>query len=175
MKVNAEVRDIKKLRTAIAGIIVFWSVYLILTISAIVLAGTGKGRVFVIATVVLVLLLLPSAIASFAVANNIYKNSWMMKLYELSCKDGRLCIEGKALHTEYNKAKDIIYVHDMGDNGNPSVATIYLTVFGEDKTKLKEFMDQYGIEPETLPAPKGKGRYGKITSMNLSASRYRRR
>lgn len=175
MKVNAEVRDIKKLRTAIAGIIVFWSIYLILTIGSIVLAGTVKGRAFVIATVILILLLVPLAITSFAVANNIYKNSWMMKLFELSVKDGRLYCEGKALHAEYNEAKDIIYVHDMGDSGNPAVATIYLTILGEDKDKLKDLMDKYGIEPETIPQGKGKGKYGRITSMNLSASRYRRR
>ena len=174
MKVTAEVRDIKKLNNMIKGIIIVFAVYLILTVGSIIGAAYLKG-IFTVFALIFIVLLIPSIIILFVVASKGYNNSWMTDEFELYAQNNSLYYNGKKLHVNYNERTDVIYVHDLGDYDNPAKASVYLTVFDEDEDRLMDYIRENGIRFEEERVVPGRGKYGVITSMDLSINRYRRR
>jgi len=174
MKVTAEVRDLKKLNKMIKGIIITFTLYMLLTVGSIIGAAYCKG-VFTVLALVFIVLLIPSIIIAFVVASKGYNNSWMLEDYELTAQNNAIYCNGKRLHVNYNELTDVIYVHDLGDYDNPSEASIYLTVFDEDKNRLMDYIRENGIRIEEERVVPGRGKYGSITSMDLNVNRYRRR
>ncbi len=174
MNVSAEIRDFKKLHRIIAGLVAAVAVPLILWIVSIVLT-VYVNRMWLIPSIVLLLVMAAAVVAAAVVAAKGYHKSWKTELFELLAQDGCLTFKGQKLHTNYNKKSDCIYVHDMVDAGNPVKASIYLTVFGEDKDRLMEYIRDHNVKLEEESVPKGRGKYAAVTNMNLGVSKYRRR
>ena len=174
MKVTAEVRDLKKLNSMIRGTIITFVVYMLLTVGSIIGAVFYKG-IFTVLALVLIVFLIPFIIIAFVVSSKGYNNSWMLEDYELYSQNGGIFYKGKRLHVNYNEQSDVIYVHDLGDHDNPSLASVYLTVFDEDKDKLMDYIRENDILIEEERVVPGRGKFGVITTMNLSVNRYRRK
>lgn len=63
----------------------------------------------------------------------------------------------------------------IGASGNPSKAGIYLTVEGDDKAALLDYMDECGVAVDPEPVIKGRGKYAAVTAAANGLSRYRRK
>lgn len=174
MNVSAETRDYKKLHKIIAGLVVAATLPLVLWIVTVLLT-VNVDRMWLIPSILMLLVLAAAVVVSFPVAAKGYKKTWKTEDYELYAKDGRLCYNGQNMHVNYNPKSDVIYVHDMGDAGDPSKANVYLTVSGDDKDRLMSYVCDNGIEIEEESSPVGRGRHAAVTNMNLSVSKYRRR
>ena len=59
--------------------------------------------------------------------------------------------------------------------GNPSKAGIYLTVEGDDKAALLDYMDECGVAVDPEPVIKGRGKFSAVTAAANGLSRYRRK
>ena len=174
MTVNAEVRDFQKLHRIIAGIVCTNAVLLLLLVASIILS-VFVSKYFIALTLVALILLVIGLAVSSSVAVKGYKKTWKTELFEVSAEGESLCCQGKKLHVNLGAKNDVIYVHDLGDDGNPYKASVYMTVFGEDKDRLMEFIRENEIVIEEEKVPEGKGKYGAVTDMNLSVRKYRRR
>ena len=174
MNVSAETRDYKKLHKIIAGLVVAAALPLVLWIVTVLLT-VNVDRMWLIPSILMLLVLAAAVVVSFPVAAKGYKKTWKTDNFELYAQDGCLTYKGQKLHTNYSKRSDCIYVHDLGDAGNPAKASVYLTVFGEDKDRLMDYIRDHDVKIEEESVPKGRGRYAAVTNMNLSANKYRRR
>ncbi|MBR3533318.1 MAG: hypothetical protein IKN80_05485 [Clostridiales bacterium] len=63
----------------------------------------------------------------------------------------------------------------IGAGGNPSKAGIYLTVEGDDKAALLDYMDECGVAVDPEPVIKGRGKFSAVTAAANGLSRYRRK
>ena len=174
MIIRAETRDSVKMNKWIIGIRVFFWLYLILLIASIVCGGLLKG-IFAAVAFFMLILLVPTIIAGAVIGSKVYKNTWTMTEVELYVRDQALYCKETKLHVNYNPKSDVLYVHDLGDKGNPSKASIYLTVFGDEKNLLMDYLNANRIEIEKESAVRGRGKFGIITTMGIGVSRYRRR
>lgn len=174
MKITAEVRDMKKLRRMVTGLVTAFALYLIALTGSIIGAAYYRGG-FTVAALILIVLLIPVIIIGAVTAARGYNNSWMTEEYELIARDEGIYYKGRKLHVNYNEKNDVIYVHDLGDYGDYTKAEIYLTVFGEDKDKLLDYIRVSGVKIEDEILVSGVGKYSMVNSMNLNVSKYRRR
>lgn len=174
MKVLAEVRDWKLANKWNYGIVVFFSIYLILLIAAIICGGTLKG-IFVIVAFLLMVLLIPIIIIGCILASHAYKSTWAMEEFDLYAKDRQLYFEEIPMHVNYNPLSDVLYIHNLGSDAAPAKDILYMTVYGEEKDRLKEYMDNNLVELEEEHIVQGKGKFGIITTMGIGMSKYRRR
>ena len=147
---------------------------MLLTAGSIIGAVHYKG-IFTVLALLFIVFLIPSIIISFVVASKGYNNSWMLEDYDLYSQDGGIFYNGKRLHVNYNEQADVIYVHDLGDHDALSKASVYLTVFDEDKDKLMDYIRENDIRIEEERVVPGRGKYGMITTLDLSVNKYRRR
>ena len=172
MKIKAESRDIKNLnkniRNYVIGIIFFGIVY----IFSMILGGV-EGGLFYIPFAILTIGIIPIIIRMIRKANKLYNESWTTEEYELELKDNHLYLDDNKLTINMNDNKNIIYLHNLGYNGNPYKASIYLTVEGEDQIMLKDYIAANGIKVDKEYLPRGKGRYGFAAPMSIT--RYRRK
>ena len=167
MTVNAEVRDFQKLHRIIAGIVCTNAVLLLLLVASIILSVFVSKYFIALMLVALILLVIGLAVSS-SVAVKGYKKTWKTELFEVSAEGQSLCCQGKKLHVNLGARNDVIYMHDLGDGGNPYKASVY-------KDRLMEFIRENEIVIEDEKVPVGKGRYAAVTDMNLSVRKYRRR
>lgn len=174
MRIKAETRDIKALRRSVFAITAVLLIYLTFMIGSIVLAEKMQG-VFTVLTLLSIVLLIPVIIITARVAAGIYNKTWTTGEFDLHIVDNHLYYGDKKLHVINNSSKDLLYVHDLGENKNPQEASVYLTVEGEDKDRLLAYLKDYGIKTEEESSPRGKGKHGTVTEMGLYLRRYRRR
>ena len=139
MKVNAEVRDTQKLNKSIRNVIIVFAVYIAALTASIVCAGVIGGAALVAAALLITIAGIPIIIIAAKKAAKDYNNTWMNREFELYAKDGSLYCEGTKLQVNQNKKSDVLYAHDLGTNGNPSKASIYLTIEGDDKDNLLDY------------------------------------
>lgn len=158
MTVNAEVRDTAKLNRWIRDTIIIFAVYIVLMISSILCAVAYRG-VFVAVALMVLILMIPLIAVYAAVAAREYHNTWMTNDFELNAKDGALYYGEKRLHVNYSKETDVLYAHDLGNFENPNKASIYMTVTGEDKVRLMDYLNDNGIGIEKEGLIAGISRY----------------
>ena len=96
-------------------------------------------------------------------------------VYLLRCKDGSLYCEGTKLQVNQNKKSDVLYAHDLGANGNPSKASIYLTIEGDDKDNLLDYINENGVRIDPDPVIRTRTKFAPVTAVANGLSRYRRK
>ncbi|MBR4579958.1 MAG: hypothetical protein IKO32_01855 [Lachnospiraceae bacterium] len=53
------------------------------------------------------------------------------------------------MQVKYNASEDVLYVHNPGYDGNPFKPGIFMTVHGDEKDKLMDYIKNNRIEIET--------------------------
>lgn len=176
MKVKAEIRDFPKVHRDIALIITVFAIHLAIFIGT---AAWGAAISFKPVSIVLlfieIIILVPLIIILTRFAHIGHERSWTTGEFDLQAKGNRLYYRDIPLHVNYNSSSHVIYAHDLGDHENPTKATIYLTIDGQDRDNLRSYLQENGIPFEEEKIPEGKGKYRVVTEMGLFLSKYRRR
>ena len=175
MRVRAETRDTEKLHKVINRVVIIFAVYLAVLIAVFACAGIIGGTVFVVLALLVTAAGAPLIIIEASRAAKLYNDTWMTGEFDLCAKDGSLYLDGTKLQVNLNRKSDVLYAHDLGAGGNPSKAGIYLTVEGDDKAALLDYMDECGVEVNPEPVIKGRGKYAAVTAAANGLSRYRRK
>ena len=175
MEVNAEVRDTQKLNKSIRNVIIVFAVYIAALTASIVCAGVIGGAALVAAALLITIAGIPIIIIAAKKAAKAYNNTWMNREFELYAKDGSLYCEDTKLQVNQNKKSDVLYAHDLGINGNPSKASIYLTIEGDDKDNLLDYMNENGVRIDPDPVIRTRTKFASVTAVANGLSRYRRK
>lgn len=175
MRVNAEIRDLSY-KKMIAPLIL---PIIIVPLLLLLFAAVGFGVPDLIPNRITIPVLIVGVVGYGVLtvwtgkkASSTYNSSWMTEEFDFVAFDGKLLVNGKPMHTNVYKSKKKIYVHDLGDDGKPLVASFYATIMGKDFDKLFEYIEENGVkkERELLPQVTGRGSFAAAVSL----SKYRR-
>ena len=162
MRINADVRDSYGLQKTIRIIIAVIMGYGFATVFFMILASFLKGIagvIFVVIALLMVVGLIPLFIFFAVYAAIKYKQTWITTEYDLQARDGILYFDNVPLRVTYNEMNDVLYVHNMGGNGNPARASVFLTVMGDDKENLLRYVKENHINIEGDEMELGKTKY----------------